>query len=404
MRQSVLALVASVALSSVGAAQAQSDPDDPIKRLTIEVHGFGASAEVLSRASFAPETTPPLPEGASFSKDLIAPVWSAETPLPLQFVTRMRIGMKRDAELLRPPAIIEVPYATSTAPVRLPISEISPRLADIQDASESLVKERTEEEWVDLFITTDMYLRTLQQGLDADDVQLTPPLKTALVVYAAAVDRLVKSTDWFGEPELMSERITLLARFSDDPDLNDTSIETGLESLRNVRPLIAGRIFSRAIPLPGIRNCVYLYPISLQFYQHLQKLSAEEYSRLLSVAKFQRDQVLSVATSCFRRLLSTDNFQVFYVEPELKEPVLRGQSAAQAAANLIAWHKFELESYSYAPSPSLRRAERCGSNHYGKGQAQNLYCDLKFLEQIAPRIIPPPEEQAVFSLNRGDEG
>ena len=252
--------------------------------------------------------------------------WMIRTKPLSEWLTRAVLGLSDSPNsILHPHIAVGLPLSGGQQTLRFPaISGASyPEILSAYN-NEALIDD--EEEWLYYYLRSEAFIEQYVGRESSEDVYLRPTLVRALIVYSAAVSRLVRETEWFAPPRNWADRKALLDRIEraldnnesldslDPRTLNHTRVRIAKESLVGIEHHFYGRVFRAFAALrrsdeisisngaPPLR-CSVVFPAALKFYNWLKGRSGNTYKAIREASKFTRTHVLNEVTSCFRMLL-----------------------------------------------------------------------------------------------------
>lgn len=323
-----------------------------------------------------------------FQFDPTQKIWRAKTRPLKGLLTNIKLGLERNGTAFTPQVVLSLPFQTQFHRVSIPGATISFDLSDINYAYSSLGTERDRDEWFELFVKSELLVRQLQGEADAASVKPSAVLARTLVVYAAAVTNLARKENWFGKPLLHKDRLTMINNIAKSEYGNIDFVRNALNQIQQLKHHITRRAWNNVFKRYSFNDhCSVFFPMARRLYKDLRAYSKAEYNQHFLVTRLQRDQVLSVAAVCFRKLLHFKNGEMF-TNPKVVKESFDGQDAKHIASELIDLHNFELDTYSESNAMRARIGNRCQSVNYRQSQAEILYCDLLFLMDARDRIVP----------------
>lgn len=324
MKNLLVWTVALSVLATGGASTASSQPEEfAVWEFVLAPYDLPDSGDrisvVIDPASVASPDTPL--DSVEDSSE-----WTIRTRPLSEWLTRAVLGLSDSPNsVLHPHIAIGLPLSGGQQRLRFPaISGAS--YPEIRSAynSEALIDE--EEEWLYYYLRSEAFIDQYVGNDPSEDVYLRSRLVRALIVYSAAVSRLVRETDWFAPPRNWADRKALLDRVEraldndeaidglDPHTLNHTRVRKAQKSLIGIEHHFYGRVF-RAFAalrksdeisinngLPPLR-CSIVFPAALKFYKWLENQDEKTYEAIRIASRFTRTHVLNEVTSCFRMLL-----------------------------------------------------------------------------------------------------
>lgn len=360
-------------------------------RATIEIRAMSPSVAPGVQPFFDPQD-----EVAELKQATeLAPIWRATTNPLRGSITKLHVYMK-SSEIIRPVVTLALPYQRGTYSLRLPSEAHTPRYFEIERIYDNLEAVGSTDAWFPIFVEAELLISNYQGDRPPHLVTPNGTLEKALVVYASAVQALLK-TDWFGRPLNLQSRIEMLERINQRPFGNANLSKLSLVHLTDAQHILRGREWN------GMRRmwvehsdaaCLDLFPMAMGFYKELRNLPEDEYKRHKEVNSLDRDLVLSLATACFRRLVARGS-EAAYTDPRVEDSAFAGRSASGMLGYLIGAHRYELGTY----ANQTKDITCAGPADYRRGRAYQLACDLAYLKETEGLLEPArPLSEIVAAL------
>lgn len=291
--------------------------------------------------------------------------WTIRTKPLSEWLTRAVLGLSHSPNsILHPHIAVGLPLSGGQQRLRFPaLSGASyPEILSAYN-NESLIDD--EEEWLYYYLRSEAFIKQYVGGDSSEEVFLRPKLVRALIVYSAAVSRLVRETEWFAPPRNWADRKALLDRVEraldddvaidrlDPRTLNHTRVRNAKKSLVGIEHHFYGRVFRAFAALRksdeiSIRNglpplrCNVVFPAALKFYKWLRRRGDNTYEAIRTASKFSRTHVLNEITSCFRMLLKRGPGRL-NAEDVVVEEDFGGKNGLEMARELAIYLDMSLE-------------------------------------------------------------
>ncbi|WP_375688935.1 hypothetical protein [Pseudooceanicola sp. LIPI14-2-Ac024] len=135
------------------------------------------------------------------------------------------------------------------------------------------------------------------------------PMKRTMVVFADAMNELVRTTDWFGVPKADLNRYRAIIDTLSVGSANAEPLSASTKRVLNAARLFSeaeGTLYGRhwqALRQMPEYECEQVYTAAGSLYDDLRGLEEARYKQVKDTAQFTRTQVLLLRSQCFRQLL-----------------------------------------------------------------------------------------------------
>lgn len=363
-------------------------------RIELEVRGVQA-LEALS-AKIVPEEILVDPEVSAIF-DAGTRRWVIALRPAHTFLTEFTVALSdRDRGIPQPPLRLALPYdrgGTSVIEITIP-NIVEPDPAHVLAVYRNLASATNERDRLVDFLHASAVIDYLAQGRTAESVDITPPLMRSLVVYAARLDQLLASSQWFGIPTNVNDRAamirrSLLAASADAQLANNIRMRSLEESLAYVQRA-ESQIYIRAWRALNQRPDLFCnedLPILLSFYSYLKRLDPETYASVVEVGgQFRlRTNVLLRSTQCFRRLITIRQDNTRSVYPSVAAGPFGGRTLSEMARMLEEELEWELRVLQTADLTSASVSLDCSEPV--SSDERHVCESIGFIRELKPLII-----------------
>lgn len=371
----------------IGPAAAQ----EPL-RIQFEVRGVEA-LEALS-ADILPEKILADPEVSAIF-DIGSRRWVIALRPAHAYLTELTVAFSdHNRTIPKPPLRMALPYDggdTSVIEITIP-NIVEPDPAYVLAVYRNLAPATHERERLVDFLHASALIDYLAEGHTTESVPITPPLMRSLIVYAARLDQLLASSEWFGIPTNVNDRAEMIRRSvsaarSDAQLANNirmNSLEESLAYVRRAESQIYIRAW-RALDQRPLHVCNEDLPILISFYSHLKQLDPETYASVVEEGRFRlRTHVLLRSTECFRRLITIGQDNTRTVYPSVAAGPFGDRTLSEMAEMIeqeLYWELRSLQTADLASDPVSPDCSEPASND------ESYICDsIEYIRELIPLI------------------